>query len=119
MATIATAAIATGILTGMTTIRMTLILRTARRTKSGVPASTIARWQQRYRDGGLEALGGRAVGRRRVFSGHWAEVAVRWVTGRSPRDFGSLTRSCTASGGADNLTCHPGARPSHRTGGTR
>jgi putative transposase len=55
-------------------------------------ASTIARWQQRFQDAGLDALGGRAAGRRPVFSGHWAVVAVRWVTGRSPRDFG-LVRS--------------------------
>jgi transposase len=60
-------------------------------------ASTIARWQQRYQDGGLEALGGRAVGRRAVFSGHWADVAVRWVTERSPRDFGFLRSRWTCA----------------------
>ncbi|HKB41468.1 MAG TPA: IS630 family transposase [Gemmataceae bacterium] len=52
--------------------------------------STIARWQQRYQAGGLEALAGRPPGRRPRFSWHWAGVVVRWVTEHSPRDFGFL-----------------------------
>jgi putative transposase len=53
-------------------------------------SSTIARWQQRYQAGGLEALAGRPPGRRPWISWHWAGVVVRWVTERSPRDFGFL-----------------------------
>jgi len=58
---------------------------------------TIARWQQRFREGGIETLAGRAPGRRRVFSWHWAGVVVRWVTERSPRDFGFLRSRWTCA----------------------
>src|SRR5437879_3938077 len=52
--------------------------------------STIARWQRRFQEGGLAALSGQAPGRRPVFSWHGAGVVDRWVTERSPRDFGFL-----------------------------
>ena len=55
-------------------------------------ASTVARWQQRFQEGGLEALTGRPPGRRPSFPGPWAEVVVGWVTQRCPTDFG-LVRS--------------------------
>jgi transposase len=59
--------------------------------------STIARWQQRYQAGGLEALTGRPPGRRPWFSGHWAGVVIRWVTECSPRDFGFLRSRWTCA----------------------
>ncbi len=59
--------------------------------------STIARWQQRFRDGGLDALEGRTPGRRPLFAAHWAALAVRWVTERSPRDFGLLRSRWTCA----------------------
>jgi transposase len=59
--------------------------------------STIARWQQRYQEAGLEALLGRPCGRRPWFSGLWARLAVRWVTQRSPRDFGFLRSRWTCA----------------------
>jgi putative transposase len=59
--------------------------------------STIARWQQRYQQAGLEALFGRPPGRRPWFSGLWGRLAVRWVTERSPRDFGFLRSRWTCA----------------------
>ena len=59
--------------------------------------STIARWQQRFQQGGVEALAGRPVGRHPCFSWHWAGVAVRWVSQRSPRDFGFLRSRWTCA----------------------
>jgi transposase len=59
--------------------------------------STIARWQQRFRDGGVEALAGRAVGRRAALSWYWAGVVVRWVTEDSPRAFGFLRSRWTCA----------------------
>jgi putative transposase len=53
-------------------------------------ASTIARWQQRFLQGGVETLAGGRPGRRPFFSWHWAGVVVGWITERSPRDFGFL-----------------------------
>jgi transposase len=52
--------------------------------------SPIARWQQRFHEGGIEALAGQRPGRRPRFSWHWADVVVRWFTRHSPRDFGFL-----------------------------
>src|SRR5262245_56633038 len=52
--------------------------------------STIARWQQRFGEGGLDALAGQRLGRHPWFSWHWAGVVARWVTVHSPRDFGFL-----------------------------
>ena len=59
--------------------------------------STIARWQQRFGEGGLAALAGQRPGRRPVFSWHWAGVVARWVTERSPRDFGFLRSRWTCA----------------------
>ena len=59
--------------------------------------STIARWQQRFQEGGIQALAGRPSGRRRWFSWHWAGLVVRWVTERSPRDFGFLRSRWTCA----------------------
>src|SRR5260370_25031111 len=60
-------------------------------------ASTITRWQQRFLDGGTAALGGRPLGPRSRFSWHWVGVVVRWVTERSPRDFGFLRSRWTCA----------------------
>jgi len=59
--------------------------------------STIARWQQRYQAGGLEALIGRPPGRRPGPSWPWAGVVIRWVTERSPRDFGRVRSRWTCA----------------------
>jgi putative transposase len=59
--------------------------------------STIARWQRRCCEGGLETLAGRPSGRRPWFSWHWAGLVVRWVTERSPRDFGFLRSRWTCT----------------------
>jgi putative transposase len=60
-------------------------------------ASTIARWQHRFQQVGIEAVVGRPPGRRPLFAWHGASVAVRWVTGRSPRDFGFLRSRWTCA----------------------
>jgi putative transposase len=60
-------------------------------------ASTIARWQQRFRDGGLDALAGRAPGPPPRFSWHWVGVAVHWVTERTPRAFGFVRSRWTCA----------------------
>jgi transposase len=60
-------------------------------------SSTIARWQQRFHEGGVEALAGRPPGRRPWFSWHWAGLVVRWVSERSPRDFGFLRSRWTCA----------------------
>jgi transposase len=59
--------------------------------------STVARWQQRFCHGGLDALGGERPGPRPRLSWHWATVVVRWVTERSPRDFGFLRSRWTCA----------------------
>jgi putative transposase len=59
--------------------------------------STIARWQQRFQEGGPDALAGRRPGRHTRFAWHWATVVVRWVTERSPRDFGFLRSRWTCA----------------------
>jgi transposase len=46
--------------------------------------STIARWQGRFRQGGLDAV----FGRRRPACPWWAALVVRWVLGLAPADFG-------------------------------
>jgi transposase len=58
--------------------------------------ATIARWQRRFREGGVEALAGRPGGGPR-FGPHWAGVVARWVTGFSPRDFGFLRSRWTCA----------------------
>lgn len=60
-------------------------------------SSTIARWQQRFDDGGLLALAGQAPGRRPVFWSYWAGLVVRWLTQRTPRDFGFLRSRWTCA----------------------
>jgi transposase len=52
--------------------------------------STIARWKQRYEQEGLSAIVGESRGRPRVFVMWWLTVVVRWVTEKTPRDFGFL-----------------------------
>ena len=54
--------------------------------------ATIARWQERFLEGGVEALGGPARGRRPTLSLAWAATAVGWINHRWPADFG-LVRS--------------------------
>jgi transposase len=59
--------------------------------------STIARWQRRFQQGGVEALAGRPAGRRPRFGWLWADVVVGWVSQRSPRDFGFLRSRWTCA----------------------
>jgi putative transposase len=59
--------------------------------------STIARWQQRFQEGGIEALAGQRPGRWPRFSGTWGGLVVRWVTQCSPRDFGFLRSRWTCA----------------------
>lgn len=51
-------------------------------------ASTINRWQQRFRKGGLEAVVGPRPPRASAWSAWWTALVIRWVTLRSPTDFG-------------------------------
>ena len=51
---------------------------------------TIARWKQRFCEGGVEALMGLGRGRDPQFSPRWADRVVRWVREKSPQDFGVL-----------------------------
>jgi transposase len=55
-------------------------------------SSTMARWRQRFDEGGVEAVLGQPSGRRPVFSWRWVVAVVGWVTACSPRAFG-LVRS--------------------------
>lgn len=59
--------------------------------------STIARWQQRFHDGGLLALAGHKPGRHPLFWSYWAGLAVRWITQHTPRDFGFLRSRWTCA----------------------
>jgi transposase len=59
--------------------------------------STIARWQERFLDGGLSALAGRTPGRRPLFWGYWAGIVARWVIQNTPRDFGFLRSRWTCA----------------------
>lgn len=59
--------------------------------------STIARWQQRFHDGGLLALVGHKPGRRSLFWSYWAGVTVRWVSRHTPRAFGFLRSRWTCA----------------------
>jgi transposase len=60
-------------------------------------SSTIARWRQRYLEGGIDALLGHRPGRRPVPCGLWLGVLVRWVTTWSPRTFGFLRSRWTCA----------------------
>jgi transposase len=58
---------------------------------------TIDRWQSRFRRGGVAALTDSHYGTSPRIQ-QWAQTAVRWVTRRSPRDFGLLrSRWCCAA----------------------
>ncbi len=59
--------------------------------------STIARWQQRFHDGGLLALAGHKPGRQPFFWGYWAGIVARWLTQHTPRDFGFLRSRWTCA----------------------
>ncbi len=56
-----------------------------------------ARWQQRFRDAGLQGLAGQRPGRRPWLSGYWAFLVVRWVTQSTPRRFGFLRSRWTCA----------------------
>ncbi len=59
--------------------------------------ATIARWQQRFLQGGVAALSGQPAGRSPRFGWSWLGVVYRWVTSRSPRDFGLLRSRWTCA----------------------
>lgn len=59
---------------------------------------TIDRWQQRFRQGGVDAVFGRPRGRPSPWGSRWVAVLVEWVTTKQPRDFGFLrSRWCCAA----------------------
>jgi putative transposase len=60
-------------------------------------SSTIARWQQRFDDGGLRALTGKAPGRPARFLAYWPGVIAAWLSQHSPRDFGFLRSRWTCA----------------------
>lgn len=51
-------------------------------------SSTIRRWQQRFAEGGVEALLGHRRGRRAAWAAWWAALVTSWVLRLTPRDFG-------------------------------
>jgi len=51
-------------------------------------SSTIRRWQQRFGEGGVDALLGRRRGRRSAWAAWWAALVTSWVLRTTPRDFG-------------------------------
>ena len=59
--------------------------------------STIARWQARYQQGGLEALLGPRPAWRPRLGAFWAGVVVRWVAEQTPRSFDWLRSRWTCS----------------------
>src|SRR5262245_40937117 len=59
--------------------------------------STIARWQQRFHDGGLLALAGHQPGRCSRFLAYWPNILATWLTRHTPRDFGFLRSRCTCA----------------------
>ena len=59
---------------------------------------TIARWQRRFRAGGLAALAGQAPGPAPRLAAPWAALVVGWVLTLTPRAFGLLrSRWCCAT----------------------
>jgi transposase len=80
-----------------------------------VSSATIARWQQRYLDGGLEALAGRVPGRRSRFSAYWAALVVAWVRLLTPRAFGWLRSRWSCATVAAVLLATRGVRVSRET----
>lgn len=51
---------------------------------------TIARWKERFEQGGVPALAGHPRGRRPGWGSRWVGVLVSWVTQKLPTDFGFL-----------------------------
>lgn len=49
---------------------------------------TIARWKNRFEQGGVPALMGQSKGTPPLFSRHWATWVVHWVTEQTPRLYG-------------------------------
>lgn len=49
---------------------------------------TIDRWKKRFKEEGVEALEGRARGRRSLYGSWLIALVVTWVTTKVPRDFG-------------------------------
>ncbi len=49
-----------------------------------------AGWKTRFQKQGVEAILGDSRGRLAVFLGQWVLLVVRWVTEKTPRDFGFL-----------------------------
>jgi len=51
-------------------------------------SQTVARWQQRFADGRVEALLGKPRGRPRRLAASWAALVTGWVLDKTPRAFG-------------------------------
>ena len=62
-----------------------------------VSTSTIARWQQRFRDAGLDGLVGQRPGRRPGWFSYAAVLVVRWVRESTPRSWGLLRSRWTCA----------------------
>ena len=61
-------------------------------------SATIARWKERFEEGGVEALQGRVRGRTDRLGLAWASTAVGWVKHYWPSDFGLVrSRWCCAT----------------------
>src|SRR5262249_61466024 len=59
---------------------------------------TIDRWQRRFRQGGLAALGGQPRGAPRRLGAGWATLVATWVLTLTPRAFGLCrSRWCCAT----------------------
>jgi transposase len=59
--------------------------------------NTIARWQQRFHQGGIDALASRRRGRALPLLARWTTLLVTWVTQTTPRAFGFVrSRWCCA-----------------------
>lgn len=59
--------------------------------------STINRWRRRFLAGGLEAVVGPCRPRASAWSAWWAAAVIRWVTLRSPTDFGFVRSRWTCA----------------------
>jgi putative transposase len=58
---------------------------------------TVARWQQRFQQGGVAALLGQPRGAPTRLGPRWGDLVVEWVTRKRPRDFGFFrSRWCCA-----------------------
>jgi putative transposase len=59
---------------------------------------TVARWKQRFTEGGLDAVLGKPRGRRPRLGARWRSVVVHWVSQWTPRAFGLWrSRWCCAA----------------------